>query len=137
MPPGTGIPGAPRIGRWEVAADGDVVLVGSHCARCGENFFPERAVCSRCGSVAIDGIRLAGPARLTSYTFVHQVPAGFASPVIIGYGKLAGDVIVLAPIDAEPGAVHTGMSLRLHEGVTSMADDGTPFHTYRFRPMSS
>jgi uncharacterized OB-fold protein len=127
---------APRIGRWELAADGEVILVGSHCTSCGETLFPERTVCSNCGKRTIEERRLCGPATLSSFTVVHQVPAGFTSPVVVGYGKLPGDVIVLAPIDADPASVHHGMTLELHEGVTSVAEDGTPFRTYRYRVAS-
>ncbi len=125
---------APRIGRWETGEGGEVTLVGSHCTTCGESLFPERAVCSNCGHRTIEEIRLHGPATLASYTVIHQVPAGFTGPMAVGYGTFPNDVIVLAPIDAHADELHHGMSLALHEGVTSVDKDGTPFRTYRFRP---
>lgn len=125
---------APRIGRWEVLDDEEVVLLGSHCTTCDETLFPERTVCSRCGARTIESVRLRGPATLMAHTVVHQVPAGFTGPVVVGYGRLAGDVVVLAPIDADPSSIHHDMAIDLLEGVTSIGEDGAPFRTYRYRP---
>ena len=128
---------APRIGRWEVAADGEVVLIGSHCTSCGENLFPERPVCSRCGKRTVDEARFSGPAKLLSYTVVHQAPAGFSGPSAVGYGTLPDELVVLAPIEADPSALRKGMPLQLVEGVTSTGDDGSEFKTYRYRPLEA
>ena len=125
---------APRIGTWEVSGDGEVTLLGSHCTTCGEHLFPARTLCSNCGQATLEDARLRGPATLAGYTVVYQAPAGFASPYAVGYGKLNDDVMVLAPIDADPASLRRGLVLELHEGVTSMSADGEPFRTYRFRP---
>ena len=75
MPPTT-----PRIGRWEVDADGEAKLIASHCRTCDETAFPERTFCPSCRSQDLEEVRLAGPATLYSHTVVHQVPAGFSGP---------------------------------------------------------
>ena len=124
----------PRIGGWEVAEDGEVSLVGTRCTSCGETFFPEHAVCGKCGSSDTEQVRLNGPARLFSYTIVHQLPAGFTGPLAVGYGELEGGVLVLAPIDAPPDRLTPGMPLALHVGVTRIDEDGEPMMSYRFRP---
>jgi len=121
-----------RIGRWEVGPGGDVTLIGVRCQTCGEVTFPERDYCPRCRSTQLEQARLDGPARLLSYTIVHQAPAGFATPMAVGYGVFPGDAVVLAPIDAEPDRLAKGMMMRVTEGQTSVAADGTPFISYRF-----
>ena len=122
----------PRIGRWEVGADGETSLIASHCRTCGETSFPERSYCPKCRSQELEEARLSGPATLYSYTVVHQVPSGFAAPLIVGYVKMPGDVIVLGPIDAPVDALAKGLRLAVREGMTSTSDDGTPFVSYRF-----
>jgi uncharacterized OB-fold protein len=122
----------PRIGRWEVGADGETTLIASHCRACGETSFPERAYCPKCRSQELEEARLVGPATLYSYTVVHQVPTGFEAPLVVGYVKLPGDVIVLGPIDAPVEALAKGLRLAVREGTTSTNDDGTPFVSYRF-----
>ena len=123
-----------RIGRWEVGPEGEVTLIGSHCTTCGETLFPERAYCSNCSAPTLETALIHGPAMLGGFSVVHQAPAGFEGPYVVGYGTLPGDVVVLAPIDADPAALHKGLRLELHEGVTSVGADGMPFRTYRFRP---
>ena len=128
---------APRIGAWEVSDDGEVTLLGSHCTTCGEHLFPARTLCSNCGRPTLEGARLRGPATLAGYTVVYQAPVGFSGPYAVGYGRLGADVMVLAPIDADPLDLHHGLALELREGVTSVGADGTPFRTYRFRPVAA
>jgi len=125
---------APRIGNWEVGVDGSVTLVGSHCRSCGENLFPARPVCSRCGKTTVAEARFRGPAKLLSYTVVHQAPSGYPKPMTVGYGVLPDELVVLAPIEADPSALHKGVHLELVEGVTSTGDDGSEFRSYRYRP---
>jgi uncharacterized OB-fold protein len=122
----------PRIGRWTADADGAVALHGNRCLNCGERFFPERAYCPRCRSNDLDESLMAGDATLLSYTVVHQAPAGFTTPLVVGYGVFEGDAVVLAPIDAPVENLHKGMILHLHEGPTSVSADGSSFVTYRF-----
>ncbi len=124
----------PRIGRWEVGADGSTRLIATRCTACGETFFPEHTVCARCRGEAMETIRLEGPARLYSFTVVHQLPAGFPAPLAVGYGEFAGGVLVLAPIDAAHDELKPGMPLDLHVGVTWTDEDGEPMISYRFRP---
>ncbi len=124
----------PRIGRWETAQTGEISLIGTHCSRCGETFFPEHAVCAKCGSSDTAEARLTGPARLATFTVVHQLPAGFSGPLTIGYGELDGGVLVLAPIDGPADRLSTGMPLDLQVGVTWVDEDGEPMTSYRFRP---
>ena len=124
----------PRIGRWETGPGGDVRLIASRCQACGETAFPERSTCPRCRSTDLREARLAGPATLTSYTLVHQVPAGFTGPMAVGYATFPEDVVVLAPIDALPERLQRGLQLRVTQGETSRAADGSPFVSYRFAP---
>ena len=122
----------PRIGRWSVADDGEVTLIGNRCRRCAEQFFPERAYCPRCRSTDLEEAQLRGPVKLLSYTVVHQAPPGFETPMLVGYGSFPGDAVVLAPIDAPADRLRKGMMLRVREGVTSRAPDGATLISYRY-----
>ncbi len=122
----------PRIGRWQVEGDGEVVLLGSRCSACGETFFPALPTCGRCGATEVSEVVLRGPARLASFTVVHQLPPGFSAPQAVGYGEVDG-VLVLAPIDAPPEGLAPGMALAIGEGVTRIDEDGEPMLSYRFR----
>jgi uncharacterized OB-fold protein len=121
-----------RIGRWSVAADGEVTLHGNRCRTCSEVTFPERPFCPRCRSADLEPAELRGPAKLLSYTVVHQAPEGFRTPMAVGYGIFPGDAVVLAPIDVPAERLAKGMALRVTQGVTSTAPDGTELVSYRF-----
>lgn len=127
----------PRIGRWEVGAGGDVVLLGNRCGACGEVSFPERATCPRCRSTDLKPERIEGPATLMSWTVVHQAPSGFDTPYAVGYATLPGPVVVLGPIDAATDRLAKGLQLRVTEGPTSVGADGTPLVSYRFAPLDA
>ena len=125
----------PRIGRWESAPDGEVTLIGSRCPFCNETFFPALSTCAKCGRTEMQEARINGPARLGAFTIVHQAPAGFSTPLAVGYGEFDGGVLVLAPIDGPLDRVTSGMVLGLHEGPTWVDEDGEPMVSYRFRPV--
>lgn len=124
----------PRIGRWDVGPDGTVTLIGTRCRTCGETIFPERATCPRCRSVDLEPARIDGPGKLLSWTIVHQAPPGFATPFAVGYGTFPGDVVILAQIEGPAENLAKGLPLRITEGPSSTAADGTPLITYRFAP---
>jgi hypothetical protein len=50
----------------------------------------------------------------------------------VGYGIFPGDAVVLAPIDVAPDKLHKGMKLRVTQGVTSTATDGSEMISYRY-----
>ncbi len=123
-----------EAGRWEVGEDGRVALVASRCGACEEVIFPERPVCPRCSSKSMEEARLVGPARLHSFTVIHQLPAGFKAPMVGGYGEFPEGVLVFAPIDAGAAELKSGMLLELHEGVTRLGQNGQPLVSFRYRP---
>ena len=128
----------PRIGRWEVDQRKEVVLLGTRCAACGEVAFPEHQICVKCGSESTEVFRITGPAILRNYTIVHQLPPGFETPWVVGYGEFDGQVIVLAPIvAASRDELHEGMSLGLCIGVTKVDDDGEEMYSYQFTPLKA
>jgi scaffold protein (connect acetoacetyl-CoA thiolase and HMG-CoA synthase) len=133
-PKSTGETPKPRVGEWE-EADGRVYLIASRCVSCGEIFFPARRVCLRCARDAMERVRLSGPARLANYTVIHQVPAGFPSPLVAGYGEFEPGVSVFAPIDGEAEALKPGMPLELRVGPIRSYENGESLVAYRFRPI--
>jgi uncharacterized OB-fold protein len=125
----------PRIGRWELNEHNEVVLIGTHCSACGEVTFPEHRICVKCGSESTEETRINGPATLRNYTIVHQLPRGFTSPLVVGYGEFHDQLLILAPIvDVARDQLHEGMQLTLCVGVTRIDEDGEPMESYQFKP---
>lgn len=125
----------PRIGNWE-DVDGRVELIATRCLSCGETFFPARGLCLRCRGEAMEQVRLGGPARLTNYTVIHQVPRGFSSPLVAGYAEFEPGVSVFAPIDGSPDALKPGSTwLEVYVGPIRTYENGESLVAYKFRPV--
>ena len=124
----------PHIGEWK-EIDGRVELIAARCASCGETFFPSRGNCLRCRGEAMEQVRLGGPARLTSYTVIHQVASGFSSPLVAGYAEFEPGVSVFAPIDGLPDALKPGSTwLDICVGPIRTYENGESLVAYKFRP---
>lgn len=81
----------------------------------------------------MEQVKVSGPARLTTHTVIHQVPAGFASPLVAGYGEFDAGVSVFAPIDGRPEDLKPGTLLELHIGPIRTYENAEPLVAYRFR----
>lgn len=85
----------------------------------------------------MEQVRLSGPARLTNHTVIHQVPAGFSSPLVAGYAEFESGVAVFAPIDGPPGALKPGTTLLdVYLGPIRTFENGETLVAYRFRPVT-
>jgi len=124
----------PPIGKWE-EIDGRVELIATRCLSCSETFFPARGLCLRCRGEAMEEVKVCGPARLTNFTVIHQVPAGFASPLVAGYARFEAGVSVFAPIDASPEALKPGLTwLDVSIGPIRTYVNGESLVAYKFHP---
>jgi uncharacterized OB-fold protein len=83
----------------------------------------------------MEDIKLTGPARLTDFTVIHQVPSGFRAPLVAGYGEFEPGVSVFAPIDAMPEKLEPGTLLDIHIGPIRVSDEGETLVAYRFSVM--
>jgi len=61
-------------------------LLGSRCTKCGEHFFPRRAICAKCMSEGTADVLLGPRGTLFSFTFVHFPLFGSTRVEHIGYG---------------------------------------------------
>ncbi|UCF11682.1 MAG: Zn-ribbon domain-containing OB-fold protein [Thermoplasmatales archaeon] len=61
-------------------------LMGTHCKKCGEKYFPPRADCIKCLSDDVKWIEYSGRGTLHSYTKINAAPKGFddIAPYILG-----------------------------------------------------
>jgi uncharacterized OB-fold protein len=58
------------VGREE----GEDVLLGSRCTRCGRYFFPQRVWCGGCAEPTTEVVELSRQGTLTSFTRLHRKP---------------------------------------------------------------
>jgi uncharacterized OB-fold protein len=117
--------------------DGDTpVLLGSHCPRCRESFFPRRRLCAVCLQPVSD-VDLSGKGTLYSYTYVHAPFFGQTRVDSGGYGvgqvDLPERVRIQAVLVGEPGTWRIGMPMKIAlEVVDKRGEDDVAI--FRFAP---
>lgn len=113
-------------------------LEGSRCGKCGNDFFPPRAVCPACLSAAMTPVALPRRGRVISFTRVYQPPRGFASAStgITALVELARGVRVTAQLtDLDPEDARIGMEVEMVvRRLQADEERGLIVYGYKFRP---
>lgn len=123
------------------------VLFGSRCRACGELYFPAARGCTRCCGTQFEAVDLGHRGRLWSWTvqgFCPKPPydgaateAGFR-PYGVGYVEMDGGIKVESRLTlADPARLRIGMAMALTLEPYRADADGTPVHTYAFRPVDA
>ncbi|MBP1776875.1 MAG: benzoylsuccinyl-CoA thiolase, partial [candidate division NC10 bacterium] len=113
---------------------GKVFLIGSRCPTCGKHTFPRRAVCDACGtSGEQESVRLPNIGTLYSYSEIHVAPKVFATPYVIGYVDLPGDVRVFGQVEHAASELRPDEPVEVVLGVIRKLDSGQPVTSYKFR----
>lgn len=128
MPDSTLVPGA-----WR--QDGaDVVLLATHCGRCGERTFPPVLACPACWERA-DLARVALPRRGTvhAFTVIHVAADGIAAPYAVAYVDLPDGPRLCGRLE-HWGGVRAGDPVEPVSGVLRDGPAG-PVTGWLFRPI--
>jgi len=90
---------------WRDAlADGH--LLGQECRDCGHVTGAPKAACARCGSRALDTVRLPEEGTVYTVTRIEVAPEGFDAPYHVAMVTL-GDARVTVRLDREAGIGET------------------------------
>lgn len=123
----------PSADCW-VEEGGKVFLIGSRCPKCGKQTFPRRTVCDGCGtSGEQESVRLPNTGTLYSYSEIHVAPKVFATPYVIGYVDLPGDVRVFGQVEHSAAELKPDEPVEVVLGVIRKLDSGQPVVSYKFR----
>ncbi len=111
-------------------------LAGSSCLDCHAPFFPPIRKCRRCGSVSMKPQEMPTTGKLISYTFLHEVMAGFEeiTPLPIGLIELDNGVKIISQIaDSSEGELVIGQRMRaVFRKIKSDGAAGLIFYGYKF-----
>jgi uncharacterized OB-fold protein len=116
-------------------------FLGSKCNKCGEHYFPRRAICARadCMSDSTSDVEMGPRGTLYSYTFVHLPLFGSTNlEHMDGYGVGQVDLTegprVQLPLAGKQGEFHIDQTLQA-ELATLREDGGCDIVIVRFRPV--
>jgi uncharacterized OB-fold protein len=116
-------------------------FLATRCQRCGEHFFPQRAICAQCLSEETVDVELDGRGTLYSYTFVH-IPLFGSTNIehMEGYGvgqiDLEEGPRIQAPLAGKQAEFHIGQPV-VAELDTLREDGGRDVVIVRFRPIEA
>ena len=129
-----------KEGLFKVPSDGEKgYLIGSRCKRCGEHFYPKRAVCANCYSQEMEDVALSRRGKIFTYTIARTGYPGtpVTPPFITGQVELPEGVQVLSLItDVDLDKVKIGTEVELYFWKTGEDEEGNEVMAYAFRPAS-
>jgi len=120
-----------------VAEKDNLHLVGSHCKKCGQNFFPIREICPKCFSDReMEKIKLSNHGRLYSYSIVQVAPKRFMPPYAVGYVDFSEGVRVLGQLTTcDPAKLKLDMEVQTELGRIAIDEQGDEVISYKFKPL--
>lgn len=102
----------PRFWRKQVARYN---LVGTHCKKCGENFYPPRNMCPDCRRDGqIEDFKFKGTGEIVTYTVIRTAAEGFEgqTPYVLGIIKLDEGPQLTSQIIGMADEMEIGMKVR-------------------------
>ncbi len=121
---------------WVVEKD-NLHLVGSHCKKCGQNYFPPMEICPKCFAEGeMEKIKLSSHGRLYSYSIVQIAPKRFMPPYALGYVDFSEGVRVLGQLTTtDPAELKLDMEVQTELGRIAIDEQGDEVISYKFRPL--
>lgn len=113
-------------------------LKACKCAECGRVYFPERTICTECGSdQPMLECLVKGPGKLYSYSVVHAAPKSFVAPYAVGYVDFPGNVRVLGQIVGWGNdSLRQGIAMTIERGPIAKEADGSLRESFVFRAIN-
>jgi len=113
-------------------------LIASRCPRCGEHFFPKRAICLACGQVGLEEAYLTGPGKIWTFTIARVTPPGslVEAPYVVAQVELPERVIVASVLsDCDVDSVWVDMPVELVLEKVKADEEGNDVVAFKFRLM--
>ncbi len=119
-----------------VIEKGHLHLVGSHCKKCGQNYFPAREICPKCfADGEMERIPLSRHGKLYSFSILQVAPKRFLPPYAVGYVDFPEGVRVLGQLTTiDPGQLKLDMETRTELGRIAIDEQGNEVVSYKFGP---
>jgi len=126
-----------RAGLIRVDANGRLILLGTHCPRCGKTFFPKKSICPSCFvDEPLEVVELQGKGKVYSFTIIHQGPKGFKTPYATLYVDMPEGVRIFGPgfLEDFPKGFEIGMEVKVESTTLDVNGEGIPIMGFKFIP---
>ena len=117
-------------------------LLGSHCAACGETYFPrkKKGWCLRCHKKTLADVKLDNKGKIASFTIVEQAPAGGfykgTVPYAFGFVDLTDQVRIKTLFTNDFKILKIGSEVELVIDTLYVDEQGNEVTTFRFQPVT-
>jgi hypothetical protein len=111
-------------------------LIASRCPRCGEHFYPKRAICLACGKVGLEEAYLTGPGNIWTFTIARETPPGslILAPYVVAQVQLPEKVIVQSVLSAcDVDSVRVDMPVELVLAKVKEDEEGNDVVAFKFK----
>ena len=111
-------------------------IIANRCRRCGEHFFPKRAICLACGQVGLEEAYLTGPGKIWTFTIARETPPGslIQAPYVIAQVQLPEKVIVGSVLsDCDVDSVRVDMPVEMVLEKVKQDEEGNDVVAFKFR----
>ena len=117
-------------------------LIGSHCEKCNESFFPPREICPTCRRAGdIKEMKLEEEGEIFSYTVIRTAPPKFdiQTPYAIALIKLNNGPLIMSQLtDCEMDELAIGKKVQMvFRKISEEGKQGIVHYGYKFMLVSS
>jgi len=130
-----------KQGLFKVPADREKgYLIGSRCKKCGDCFYPKRAVCANCYSQEMEEVALSTRGKIYTYTIARTSYPGvpLTAPFITAQVELPEKVQVLSLITGiDFDKVKIGTDVELYFWKVREDEEGNEVMAFAFKPVGT
>ncbi len=125
--------------RWFRESNGQIVLSGVRCERCGKVFFPKKEVCPLCFDGELKEVPVSMGGKLHTYSRSDMGVAGLDAPYVFGFIDLPEGIKLFGLItECEPWdkILKIGMDMEVFISPIRKDPAGKEIIAYKFRPIA-
>ena len=130
-----------KQGLFKVPTNGEEGhLIGVKCRKCGDHFYPKRAVCANCYSQDMEEVALGTRGKIFTYTIARTGYPGMplTAPFITGQVELPEKVQVLSLITGiDFDAVKIDTDVELYFWKVRDDEEGNEVMAFAFKPIGT
>ncbi|NJD76720.1 MAG: Zn-ribbon domain-containing OB-fold protein [Candidatus Methanoperedens sp.] len=115
-------------------------LIGTHCKKCGEYYYPPRNMCPKCRRIGqVVPFKFKGIGEVVTFTIVHSAAKDFAknTPYILAIIKLEEGPHLTSQVICNHNDIHIGMKVKsAFRKLGEESEKGMIYYGTKFVPLA-